>query len=312
MKLDKMHYPKDWVVLQNRVLDCFRGMTIDERRLFILATPLARLSEGESNVAIFYSTEEYAFHCGIDYSTAYNALNNATNKLFSREFSYINTDGDSVKMRWITKIVFSKNQHGVNIFFSDDVLTLLRNFDSLNPYTKYKKEVILRLKRDYSMDLYHLAKKQQRIGTLIITIDEMIKQFGLPSSYKDISNFKKRVLFPSVDEINEKTDIELSYESIKESRTIIGYEFKISPNSKNAVNPAPKLIGQQKDPLFKMTASQLNAFGNQLALLPELAHLAVGNESYEALASRIKDMLCDVDKREMFRPHLTKLGFTFR
>lgn len=82
MKLDKMHYPKDWVVLQNRVLDCFRGMTIDERRLFILATPLARLSEGESNVAIFYSTEEYAFHCGIDYSTAYNALNNATNKRY--------------------------------------------------------------------------------------------------------------------------------------------------------------------------------------------------------------------------------------
>ena len=43
MELDaKKHYPKDWVVLQNRVVECFKSMTLDEKRLFIMATPLAR------------------------------------------------------------------------------------------------------------------------------------------------------------------------------------------------------------------------------------------------------------------------------
>jgi len=50
-------------------------------------------------------------------------------------------------------------------------------------------------------------------------------------------------------------------------------------------------------------------FGNQLAKLPELSHLAVGNESYEALASRIKDMLIDPEKQKKFLPHLRNLGF---
>ncbi len=35
MTLDKKHYPKDWVVLQNRVVECFKSMTLDEKRLFM-------------------------------------------------------------------------------------------------------------------------------------------------------------------------------------------------------------------------------------------------------------------------------------
>ena len=37
----KKHYPKDWIVLQNRVVECYRSMSLDEKRLFIMATPLA-------------------------------------------------------------------------------------------------------------------------------------------------------------------------------------------------------------------------------------------------------------------------------
>jgi len=63
------------------------------------------------------------------------------------------------------------------------------------------------------------------------------------------------------------------------------------------------------DMFFKMTDGQINMFGNQLAKLPGLSHLAVGNESYEALASRIKDMLIDPEKQKEFIPHLRSLGF---
>ena len=57
MDLDvKKHYPKDWIVLQNRVVECFRGMSLDEKRLFIMATPLARTTKISSNDPIFISS----------------------------------------------------------------------------------------------------------------------------------------------------------------------------------------------------------------------------------------------------------------
>ena len=36
----RKHYPKDWMVLQNRVTECYRGMSLDEKRLFIMASHL--------------------------------------------------------------------------------------------------------------------------------------------------------------------------------------------------------------------------------------------------------------------------------
>jgi predicted dehydrogenase len=41
----------------------------------------------------------------------------------------------------------------------------------------------------------------------------------------------------------------------------------------------------------------------------KLGKYAVGNEGYEALASRLKDMLKDPEKQKLLVPHLKKLGF---
>ncbi|MGH2233404.1 hypothetical protein ACQ1ZI_17660, partial [Enterococcus faecalis] len=89
---------------------------------------------------------------------------------------------------------------------------------------------------------------------------------------------------------NSQTDLNLTYENIKEGRTVVGFRFKVKEKiEKPKINSSRDV--NTLDMFFKMTDGQINMFGNQLAKLPELAHLAVGNESYEALASRIKDML---------------------
>ena len=116
---------------------------------------------------------------------------------------------------------------------------------------------------------------------------------------------------PSLEEITENTDIDLTYENIKKGRSVVGFKFTVREK------PKPKVIETGRDPntidlFFKMSDSQINTYGNQLARLSELSHLAVGNESYDALANRIKDMLKDEKKQKQFIPHLKNLGFVFR
>ena len=307
MDLDiKKHYPKDWVVLQNRVVECFKSMTLDEKRLFIMATPLARTTNVSSGEPIFISTEEFASACGLEITGAYTALGIATKKLFDRYFGYVRTDKKKVSIRWMYKTAYGEG--GAELYFTDEVLLLLREFDALNPYTKYKKEVVLRLKKDYSLDFYHLAKKHQTMGGFQISLDELFEQLGLPESYQDLSNLKKRVIKPSLDEITVNTDIDLSYENVKRGRSVVGFKFTVKEK------PKPKLIAPARDPntvdmFFEMSDSQINMFGNQLSKLPELGKYAVGNEGYEALASRLKDMLKDPEKQKLLVPHLKKLGF---
>ena len=307
MDLDvKKHYPKDWVVLQNRVVECFKSMTLDEKRLFIMATPQARTTNISSGQPIYISTEEFASACGLEITGAYTALGIATKKLFDRSFGYLRADKKKVSIRWMYKTAYGEG--GAELYFTDEVLLLLREFDALNPYTKYKKEVVLRLKKDYSLDFYHLAKKHQTMGGFQISLDELFEQLGLPDSYQDLSNLKKRVIKPSLDEITANTDIDLTYENVKRGRSVVGFKFTVKEK------PKPKLIAPARDPntvdmFFEMSDSQINMFGNQLSKLPELGKYAVGNEGYEALASRLKDMLKDPEKQKLLVPHLKKLGF---
>lgn len=307
MNIEK-HYPKDWVVLQNRVVECYRSMTLDEKRLFILATPLARTTKTSSNDPIFISSSEFSSECGIDLSTAYTALELASERLFTRFFSYTNSKGDRVQMRWLNKVIYKAGQGGSELYFTDEVLLLLREFDALNPYTKYKKEVVLRLKKDYSLDLYHLAKKHQKLGGFQISLDDLFEQLGLPESYKRLDNLKNRVIEPSLDEITANTDIILSYENIKKGRSVVGFQFTVKEK------PQPKMIETGRDPdtpdLFhKMTESQLNTFSSKLSELAEVQQMAHMGEDMKDFIARIRSMLQDPDKQKKLTPHLTKLGF---
>ena len=291
MALDKKHYPKDWVVLQNRVVECYRSMSLDEKRLFIMATPLARTTKVSSNDPIFISSSDFARECGVDLSTAYTALEMASDRLFTRFFGYTAENGDRVKMRWVNKVIYKAGQGGSELYFSDEVLLLLREFDALNPYTKYKKEVVLRLKKDYSLDFYHLAKKHQTMGGFQISLDELFEQLGLPESYRRIGNLKDRVIKPSLEEITANTDIDLSYENVKRGRSVVGFKFTVKEK------PKPKVIetGRDKntiDMFCKLTDAQIQKYSSILSKVSDISDLSTFPD-YSTFAQWIANILRD-------------------
>ena len=53
-------YPENWVVMQNRITQAFREMTIDEKRIIILASPLVRLSEATEKTPIEVTASQFA------------------------------------------------------------------------------------------------------------------------------------------------------------------------------------------------------------------------------------------------------------
>ena len=285
----KKHYPKDWVVLQNRVVECFKTMTLDEKRLFIMATPLARTTNISSGEPIFISTEEFASACGLEITGAYTALGIATKKLFDRYFGYVRADKKKVSIRWMYKTAYGEG--GAELYFTDEVLLLLREFDALNPYTKYKKEVVLRLKKDYSLDFYHLAKKHQAMGGFQISLDELFQQLGLPESYQDLSNLKKRVIKPSLDEITANTDIDLTYENVKRGRSVVGFKFTVREK------PKPKVIETSRDPntvdmFCNLTDAQVSKYSTILSKVSDISDLS-NFPTYDAFAHFIAGILRD-------------------
>ena len=301
-------YPVSTMAIQNRVTECFKSMSVDEKRILIMASPVARNIDATEQDSILISAQQFAEECGIKVNSAYKQIELASKKLVDRSFSYTNEKGKKVYSNWVIDATYE--DAGVSLRFTSVVLMMLKILDKYNPYTRYKKDVVLKLKKDYSIDFYHLAKKSEKLGRFELTIDSMFIEFGLPESYRDLRNLKRRVLKDPIDEINKHTDIDLTYEPIKQGRSVVGFKFTVREKTKHKTITVQGRDKDTVDIFFKMSDAQINMFGNQLSKLPELGKYAVGNEGYEALASRIKDMLKDQEKQKLLVPHLKKLGFT--
>ena len=300
-------YPVSTMAIQNRVTECFKSMSVDEKRILIMASPVARNIDATEQDSILISAQQFAEECGIKVNSAYKQIELASKKLVDRSFSYTNEKGKKVYSNWVIDATYE--DAGVNLRFTAVVLMMLKILDKYNPYTRYKKDVVLKLKKDYSIDFYHLAKKSEKLGSFELTIDSMFIEFGLPESYRDLRNLKRRVLKDPIDEINKYTDIDLTYEPIKKGRSVVAFKFTVREKTKHKTITVQGRDKNTVDMFFEMSDSQINMFGNQLSKLPELGKYAVGNEGYDALASRIKDMLKDPEKQKMLVPHLKKLGF---
>lgn len=92
-----------------------------------------------------------------------------------------------------------------------------------------------KFKSSFSWTLYDYLKAHYGAWYKIISKDELMELFGVKdiNSYQvNTAMFKKRVLDIAIKEINDHTELEVSYESLKDSRTITGFKIDWSNGTK--------------------------------------------------------------------------------
>lgn len=303
----KKTYPVSWVVMQNTIQECFKSMSIDEKRLLILASPIARTIDATEKDAIVITSESFAKECGIKTNSAYSQMEEASKSLLRRYFSY----GDSKKKTYCNWVIRAIYENGaVSICFPEEVLLMLKEFDKLNPYTKYKKNIVLRLKKDYSFDIYHLAKKYQAMGQFEMSLEDIKTELGLPKSYDKLCNLKDRVIKPSLDEITANTDIELTYENVKRGRSVVGFRFIVKQKAKFIEFEEENSNNENIQSSHNLTEKQLDMFSRKLADLPAVQSMANVGEDMKPFIARLRTMLMDADQQKALLPYLKEVGYT--
>ena len=287
-------YPVSTMAIQNRVTECFKSMSVDEKRILIMASPVARNIDATEQDSILISAQQFAEECGIKVNSAYKQIELASKKLVDRSFSYTNEKGKKVYSNWVIDATYE--DAGVNLRFTSVVLMMLKILDKYNPYTRYKKDVVLKLKKDYSIDFYHLAKKYQQQANFELSLDDMFQEFGLPDSYRDISNLKKRVLKNSIDEINSNTDVTLTYTPIKKGRSIVGYRFTVKEKRQPKIeHKQHEQKGRDKntiDMFCNLNDAQINKYSSILSKISDISDLSTFPD-YSTFAQWIANILRD-------------------
>ncbi|WP_179996773.1 replication initiation protein RepM [Acinetobacter sp. YH16051] len=304
---------RELVVKDNALINASYNLDLVEQRLILLAIVEARESgKGiNANDPLEVHAEGYINQFGVHRNTAYQALKDACNDLFARQFSYqkINERGniENYRSRWVSEIGYVDNEAVVKLIFAPAIVPLITRLEE--HFTKYELQQVSNLSSAYAVRLYELLIAWRSTGsTPVIELSDFRQRIGvLDTEYKRMERFKTSVLELAIKQINEHTDITVKYEQHKRGRSISGFSFNFKQKKKDSTSI-------ERDPntlklSSKMTDAQRHMFANKLSELPEMGRYSQGTESYPQFAVRIAEMLQDPEKIKELSPYLKKVGY---
>ena len=298
------------VVKTNRLNTATQNLSLSEIRLMQLAIVDAReTGKGLStDKPLTISASRYAEAFNVTRQTAYEAILKAEKTLFDRRFSFLDTDNRMVKSRWVQRVKYLDDEASIEVILTFDVVNEVTRIDGYEQFfTQYLLEQTATLKSAYSVRLYELLVQWKTARkTPVFDIEVFREQLGVNSTdYERVYDFKKNVLDVAVKEINEKTDIQTSYDQVKRGRKIIGFKFVIKEKPKKTEN-------NQRDPntsdmfmIDGLTDKQLWRISRHKEFISTYSSLAKGDagKSWSAYSDFIVDEIKkDASKFSKKRP----------
>jgi plasmid replication initiation protein len=273
------------IVKSNSLIQASYTLGLAEIRIILLSIIEARKNEIliSSDTFLEVSAERYAKEFSVTRQAAYMALSEAVTTLFQRQVTIFGIDEKTKKkekrvIRWVSGISYVEDAGLIKLRFSPEVIAEITNLKE--NFTQYKLAQIAGLHSAYAVRLYEIVMQWQSKGkTPFFELEKLRGLLGIsPEEYSAMCNFKARVLDLSVKQINEKTNLNLSYTQKKIGRVVthFSFEFSLKEESKTT-KKEPKILGVPKGEIEK--------------------HARVG-ESYEEAAARIKAELKNTSAKE--------------
>lgn len=297
---------KELVVKSNQVIEASYRLSVTEQRVLLSAIAKIPKQVEVSDDVIYTVNVQDLNKIGIHEKASYRELKLAVDRLYERSINFI--DGTTSKIRWVQRIDFNDSKSEIAIRFSKDILPYISNVKE--NFTQYLLSDVATMRSAYSFRLYELLAQYKKISKRLIAIDELRVMLDVGNRYKTTGNLIAWVIQPSIDEINELTNLIVTVEPKKTGRKYTHLEFIIKVKD----NPAAQASQRDENnlDLFSidgMSDKQIAMFSRQLAELPELGNLAPIGASAETFAQIIADELRNPLLQVKYIDYLKKLGF---
>jgi plasmid replication initiation protein len=245
---------------QNRLAEARYELTPREQKLVLYVISMIE-PEDEFFKLHKINVKHFAEIAGLDSNALYKELREVALQIKSKPL-VINghiepgdTNPTELITSWFADVVIQPNGDGyIGVSISERLKPYLLQVK--REFFRYRLAYVLHLRSGYAIRLYQWAKRWQYAGKRRISIDELRVVMGtveltpkgnisktLLALYKD---FKKRALLPAVTEINQRTDIFVSFieNKIQGAKAVESLTFTISENANKSeleAVPIPQL-----------------------------------------------------------------------
>lgn len=255
------------IVEHNDLITSVAKMDKVPLKIFELAVSLINTDEPPKENTIYLSKKELFSFFEVSDSNKHSRFKQAIEKMQKQAFFEIKEKKDKgFKMKSIVPIPtveWSDYNDEVMIRFNQDIMPYL--IELKNNFTQYALTDLVELNSKYSIILYkwfsmnynqyeHYSANGGRRNEQLedycnpsITVKELRTMTDTLNEYKDMNNFTKLILKKPLQEINEHTHFNVTYDKIKKGRSIDRIQFHIT---KKQVAKNEYYKQEQQDPVY--------------------------------------------------------------
>lgn len=259
--IDKQN-KKDMILKSNNLIDCSYKLTLSEQRILNIAckrlkpmfldkntsmNEFKRLAETLAFEPIEISISDYVTEYSVKSKNIYLELSKVASSLYEKEIIYFDEDDNLTRKRWVITCKYKENEGKIALKFHPDLVTDLLVFKG--SYTQLNSDFLATARSFYASRLYELLRQYLLIGKRDFDLEELRFKFGLlDTEYPRYSNLKQKVINPSVEWVNDNTDILIDFEEDKcGSRSVKKLLFKISKKDSFVSQPSQLVFDFPED-----------------------------------------------------------------
>ncbi len=170
---------------------------------------------------ITFRISDYMQVAGIKHrgGSAYEYIKNSIKSLSDKSWWIQSYDAKVGKkeglFRWVDTAEISENSGEVEIVLSDSLRPYL--LDIRGNFVKYNLVNILVLHSKYAVRLYEIFKSYLWLNKYEVSLQEFKNILNI-TGYNDYTELKRKVIQPSIKEINKYTDLDIDFKAIKKGK----------------------------------------------------------------------------------------------
>ena len=222
------------VVKANSLIEASYRLTLDEMRL--LALTIGTMNPKSDQQVFEFSVSEFVNQFpDVNVDRAYTQIKSAIERISER---WVKTEDERhvTKFRWVSSQTYFKKEGRFRIALTNEIMPYLTQLKG--QFTQYQLNHISGFTSVHTMRFYELLTQYKRVGQRYITIEDLKKWLQLEDKYNLWAELQRWVIKPSLNEINEKSDLFVEYEPIKKGRKVTGIEFRITHEKPVKKRPA--------------------------------------------------------------------------
>jgi len=200
-------------------------LSVQEQKIILYL--ISKIKPGdESFMTTEFSIIEFCRVCGIydESGKNYRDIKSAIKALVDKSIWVTLENGKETILRWIDKPFIDRNAGTMQIKLDDllkpYLLQLRENF------TQFELLYTLAMKSQYSIRLYEILRSYEYKHIIEFNIDEL-KELLSATCYSRYPDFRRNVLEIAMKEIDALSDINVSYEAIKQGRKYVRIQFSV-------------------------------------------------------------------------------------